>query len=448
MYNVGEVVDGKYTVKAVCSDTGGMGIVLIVEPRGRARPTLALKYCRDGADDEWLTRFKREVRLLGSFRGNSKVVQILDEGLDKNPPYFVMRYYPDGDLAKNAARIRESFDLQERVFLQMIDGVQELRARNEYHRDIKPANFLMDGDQIVVSDFGLTTEIGSRTGFTRSSMYWGTQGYIPPEFMEGGFKHADAPADIFMLGKTFYAVLTGRDPTYMSRDGLPAPLFHVVQRCCNIAKADRYQTLADLKQSLVSAYDVLTGRAGGLGKVKAQLTVISERLQRDRQFDVDQVIQFVEELQLLDPADQRRVVDDLPEEFFQVIAQPQVAKALPGFLASYEIMVEAQDYSWSHAETIARAMRAICDAPDLPPTQRALALELAVRAAKYMHRFAAMDTCTSMIKHVTDNELAFEVAAVIQKYKDEMFIRNIEPSECNADPIRAALRAIQPRPAT
>ena len=59
------------------------------------------------------------------------------------------------------------------------------------------------------TNFGLiSTEIGSETGFTRSSAYWGTHGYIPPEFLTGGFKHADAPGDVFMLGKTFYVLLS------------------------------------------------------------------------------------------------------------------------------------------------------------------------------------------------------------------------------------------------
>lgn len=446
MYKVGDVLDKKYKVTGVCSDSGGMGMVLLVQKDG-AGTVLALKYCKQGADEEVLKRFRREVRLLGSFKGNSKIVQILDDGLDQSPPYYVMQYYPDGDVGGSAARIRASVELQENVFLQMIDGIQELHARNEYHRDIKPANFLLQGDQVVVSDFGITTEIGSGTAFTRSSMYWGTHGYIPPEFLDGGFKHADAAGDIFMLGKTIYVVLTGRDPMYLRADGVQPSLFHVIQRCCSVAKGDRYQTLAELKQSLVSAYDVITGRAGGVGKARQLLAEISDRLALVRDFDPEQVQQFVEQVSLLENGDQRRIVDDLPEDFFGIMSQPQVVGALPRFLSSYEIMIETKDYSWGYAETIASRMRIIFDAPDVPVGHKSRALDLAVRAAVYMHRFAAMDTCSAMIKRVADNDLAFEVAAVIQKHNDATFLQNIEASECNADPIRAAVRAIQPRPA-
>lgn len=115
-----------------------------------------------------------------------------------------MRFCTDGDLLTIAHEFRVSFATQESFFLKMIDCVQELHARNEYHRDIKPQNFLREGDQLVVSDLGLSTELSSATAFTNSSVWWGTHGYIPPEFQQGGFKHADAAGDIYMLGKTFY----------------------------------------------------------------------------------------------------------------------------------------------------------------------------------------------------------------------------------------------------
>lgn len=163
MFDVGEVIDGKYRVDGLCSDSGGMGAILFVTPlKSELAFKVVLKYCRDN-NEEQLKRFRREVRLLASFEGNSKIVQIVDRGLSHDPPYFVMKHYPDGDLSKLHEKLRSSYEAQEQCFLQMIDCVQELHSRNEFHRDIKPQNFLLEGDQIVVSDFGLTTEVGSDT---------------------------------------------------------------------------------------------------------------------------------------------------------------------------------------------------------------------------------------------------------------------------------------------
>lgn len=441
IFGKGEVIDGKYLVDGLCSSSGGMGTVLFVTPlTGAFGCTVVLKYC-SGTDEEYIKRFRREVRLLGTFKGNTKVVQIFDQNLEHEPPYFVMKYYPDGDLSNRADVLRASFETQEKYFLQMVDCIQELHSRNEYHRDIKPQNFLLDGDQIVVSDFGLSTEVGSGTAFTSSSVFWGTQGYMPPEFMSGGFKNADASGDVFMLGKTMYAVLTGRDPMYIVGDGVPPPLLHVIERCCSVSKDNRYQSLSEVKQSLVAAYDVLLNRGGPFGKAKHLLSAIEDQLKRENRYDSTQVMSFVEQLSMLEPSDQIRVCRDLWPRFFSVMAQAPVSAVLPKFLSIYEALVEGKDYAWSFAEIIANNMTFVFNS-DAALNQRARALHLAIRAAYLMNRFAAMDTCRAMVQSVTSEPLGFEVAAVLLNNRDT-FIAGFEPSECASEAIRSALLQIK-----
>src|ERR1700693_6062376 len=137
MFNAGFVFNGKYRVDGLCSDGGGMGTILHVTPLHETPGyRLVLKYCNDN-NEEQIKRFTREVRLLSTYRGNSKIVQIIDQDLNHDPPYFVMKYYADGDLSKLATQLRGSLEFQENCFLQMIDCVQELHSRNEFHRDIK-----------------------------------------------------------------------------------------------------------------------------------------------------------------------------------------------------------------------------------------------------------------------------------------------------------------------
>ena len=296
MFRIGELIDGKYQVTGICSESGGMGAVLFVNPAIPHPFPLVLKYCRETAD-EHVQRFRRETRLLASYAGNSRIVTIVASNPDYDPPYVVMRYYPEGDLASAAPKIRSSHNYLEYIILQMIDGLHELHSRGHYHRDIKPQNFLLDGSTVVVSDFGLSTEIGSETAFTRSSAFWGSHGYIPPEFLSGGFKNADATGDIFMLGKTIYAIATGRDPLYIMQGELPAPIFHVIDRCCSINKQQRYQCLADVRQSVVAAFDVILNRGGGLGRAKQLLSSIEDRLAREQRYDPLQLRDFIEVLE-------------------------------------------------------------------------------------------------------------------------------------------------------
>jgi serine/threonine protein kinase len=442
LFVAGDIIDGKYEVKSLCSDAGGMGTVLFVRPlKQKLGFEIVLKYCK-GDDEEHLKRFRREVRLLGTFKGNTRVVQIVDQDLDHDPPYFVMRHYPDGDLSTRAASLRGDYGAQESCFLQMIDCVQELHARNEFHRDIKPQNFLLDGDKIAVSDFGLTTELGSHTAFTRSSAWWGTQGYIPPEFLSGGFKNADAAGDIFMLGKTFYVLLTGRDATYLVADDVPPPLFHVISRCCNVSKSLRYQTLSQLKQSLVAAYDVVLARSGGFGRVKQLISVIEERLEQESKYSSSQVAGFVEQLAVLDEDDQVSICKELSIRFFWVIGQEPLNGALPGFLTIYGRLVQGNAYGFEYAETIASNMRQVFRGSGAPVGECARALGLAIHAAVYQNRYAAMDTCRSMITSVDDEVLGFHVAPVLLANRGA-FVADIEPSECRSDAVRNALRQIR-----
>lgn len=442
MFDAADVIDNKYIVDGVCSDSGGMGTVLFVTPiKSPPMFQVVLKYCKDTAEEQ-IKRFRREVRLLAAFKGNSKVARIVDHNIDHDPPYFVMKYYKDGDLFKRAAAIAKSLEAQEYIILQMIDCIQELHSRNEFHRDIKPQNFLLDGDQVVVSDFGLTTEIGSETGFTRSSVYWGTHGYIPPEFLTGGFKYADAAGDVFMLGKTIYALLSQRNPLYLVGDDIPAPIFHIIERCCSIPKAQQYQTLSELRQSVVAAFDVLLGRAGGVGKVKQLLSAINDRLEQKHKYSTPEVADFIEQLALLDEHDQIKICFEIPQRFFGVISQEPLKAQLPAFLAVYEKLVESQDYSWSYSETIAKNMRTIFSGENVPVQHKALALDLAIRAAIYMNRFAAMGTCREMITSVDDETLGLQIATLVTKYRDT-FVGGIEPSECHCDSVSNALHTVQ-----
>jgi eukaryotic-like serine/threonine-protein kinase len=75
---------------------------------------------------------------------------------------------------------------------------------------------------------------------------------------------------------------------------------------------------------------------------------------------------------------------------------------------------------------------------------RARALDLAVRAASYMNRFAAMDTCRAMVKSISEQELAMHVVPVILK-PEAWFLSDIEPSACSHEAIRNAIRTIHNR---
>ncbi len=443
MFNINDIVDGKYVVAGMCSDSGGMGTVLFVTNNAAPQePIFVLKYCKLNSE-EMLSRFRREVRLMEQFDGNRHVMRIIDSNLDYDPPYFVMPYFQSGDLTKIAETIRGDSSQQESIFNEMIDCVSELHAQNVFHRDIKPQNFLIDGSSLVVSDLGLCSEIDSPTAFTRSSVWWGTPGYLPPEFLTpSGFKSATSASDIFMLGKTFYFLLSGRDPMYLLPDNIPGALFAVIERCCTISAANRYQSLASLRQSLTAAYDVLLGRAVGSALATRTLRSITDRIKASHQYQPPEVQKFVEELVMLSTQDKIQLCLELPSELFQVLTQEPVQSHMAQFLSAYRQMAEEGTYGWSFAEVIAKHMQTFFVANDVSLANKAEALRIAIIAAHRQNRFAAMDTCRSMITSVLEDDLAQRVHDVMLEHP-YLFIESIEESSCKAAGIRAALSVLK-----
>ncbi len=439
MYQKHDLIDDRFKVLGTCSDTGGMGRILFVTDTTEELPApIVLKYCKADSS-EILKRFRREVRLLSGFQGNKRIVQILAHNLEHDPPYFVMPYYEQGDLLTLVEELKDNPARQESVFVQMVECVAEIHSRSLYHRDIKPHNFLRQGDSIVISDFGLSMEVDSRTAFTTPSISWGTQGYAPPEFQEGGFMNADAAGDIFMLGKSFYALLTGRDPVYILEEGIPAPLLHVIERCCELSKQNRYRQLSELRQSMEAAFDVLLDRGAGPSRVLSSLEAVLSLLESKRKFRKAEVHAFVEGLLLLDDDDQKRICLELDERIFSLVSLAPLSDQATDLLKAYEKMVLGQGYGWSFAETIADNMKVIVESDAVPDRDRSRALSLAVHAAVSQNRFAAMGTCREMVMQVESESLGLMVAGLIAD-PDNSFLTTIDDFECKCEPIRQALK--------
>lgn len=439
MFSTGDIIDEKYKVRDLCSNLGGMGTILHVEPLAGTLPDpIVLKYCK-ADDDRSKKRFRREVRYLIGFAGNSKVLQVTDCNLNIDPPYFVMKYYIDGDLSGLIDRFQSDIAFQEDTFNKMLYCVSELHAKGLYHRDIKPENFLVEGENIIISDLGLAKEVGAGTTFTMSREYGGTLGYIPPEFYTGGFKAATPPSDIFMLGKTFYHLLTKRDPLYMTNHDIHPALYHVIEKCCNLEPESRYPTIDKLLQDLKLAYNVIQGRGKGIGTSRQMLSHILSHLNTEQQYDVKEVNDFLDLLAMLPDDERSDMFHELPEEFFSILAQKPFEPKLSKFLEHYEDFTQDAVNTFSYAETVAMHMNIIFDQSG-NPGHRARALEIAINGAIWANRYAAMETCKNMITSVIDNDLGDAVAVVISKNRGT-FIDGIETSHCKNNAIKNALRA-------
>jgi hypothetical protein len=138
---------------------------------------------------------------------------------DRGRLYLVMEYVRGKDLEEilNDSLVQRRSPLEEaRVLDWMIDVCDALTQMHSLrtpiiHRDIKPANIKIapDGRPVLI-DFGLAKL--QRTGRpTQTAAQGVSPGFAPPEqYMAKG--RTDARTDIYGMGATLYASLTGKDP--------------------------------------------------------------------------------------------------------------------------------------------------------------------------------------------------------------------------------------------
>jgi hypothetical protein len=218
-------------------------------------------------------RFDREGRALARLT-HPNIVAVHDVGVDDGP-YLVMELVDgpsvaalldDGPLPPPAALA---------IAAQTCDGLAAAHAAGIIHRDIKPANLLLaDTGLVKICDFGtawLHDPPGEST-LTGALPALGSVTYVAPEQATGG--PVDARTDLYALGCTLYAMLTGAPPftgdRHMLLDqhltqpppplpgDLPPGLDALVQHLLRKAPAERPATAAEVKTRLAALVDDMT----------------------------------------------------------------------------------------------------------------------------------------------------------------------------------------------
>ena len=169
---------------------------------------VALKLLSTEASEKSITRFRREVGVAQELN-HPGLVRVYDIGREKDRYYLSMQLVHGQSLS---ARLHEAGPLPvaeaRKLFLEVCDAVRYLHSAGIVHRDIKPANVLLDSEtgHALLADFGLARQAVDRDG--DDTEIAGTPGYMAPEVMLG--EPPSVSTDIYGLGATFYAVLTGK----------------------------------------------------------------------------------------------------------------------------------------------------------------------------------------------------------------------------------------------
>lgn len=199
-----------YRVEALLA-RGGMSWVYRAEQVALERK-VALKILLPelGEDQSYRERFLRESRLAASIE-HSHIVPIYDAGEAAGYLYIAMKLVEGKDLrallgSGNAVAPARALSLLE----QAAGALDAAHAHGLIHRDIKPANFLLAGDHLYLTDFGVARLGHATTGVTRVGLFVGTIDYASPEQIRN--EPLDARSDIYSLACVFYQCLTGLGP--------------------------------------------------------------------------------------------------------------------------------------------------------------------------------------------------------------------------------------------
>ncbi|MFF9769488.1 serine/threonine-protein kinase [Streptomyces sp. NPDC014636] len=188
---------------------GGMGVVYLGSDKKGQR--VALKVIRPdlAEDQEFRSRFAREVSAARRIRGGC-TARLVAADLEAERPWFATQYVPGPSLHDKVADegALGAADTAA-VGAALSEGLVAVHEAGVVHRDLKPSNILLSPKGPRIIDFGIAWATGAST-LTHVGTAVGSPGFLAPEQVRGA---AVTPAtDVFSLGATLAYASTGDSP--------------------------------------------------------------------------------------------------------------------------------------------------------------------------------------------------------------------------------------------
>lgn len=267
----GSIVGNRYQIEALLGK-GGFGAVYLVRDLRVQQNVFALKEVID-LDQRNLRHFALEAEFLKRADHPSlpRVYRIFDEPA-QHRAYMLMDYIEGVNLERlRRQRPGQRLPLDEVLHLMqpVVEAVAYLHAQKPpiVHRDIKPSNIIasVSAGPTVLVDLGIAKEFDQDA--TTTAIRHASPGYGAPEQYSAG---TNPRTDIYGLGATMYALLTGTVPAdaffrltqHLSREHdplvpvkqlvptVPNTVAAAIERALALENEQRFATVEDFWQAL------------------------------------------------------------------------------------------------------------------------------------------------------------------------------------------------------
>nr|WP_300153692.1 serine/threonine-protein kinase [Bacteroides sp.] len=172
-------------------------------------------------------KFLKEAKNISKLN-HPNIVAIHDIFEENGTAYYLMDFI-DGtslnDKIKFVGALPEEMALK---YIRIVgNAITYMHSKKMNHLDIKPANIMLrkSDDAPILIDFGLAKQYDSTGDQTSTTPVGISYGYTPIEqYRPGGVATFTPQSDVYALGATLYALLTGQTPPHYSdilEEGLP-----------------------------------------------------------------------------------------------------------------------------------------------------------------------------------------------------------------------------------
>jgi eukaryotic-like serine/threonine-protein kinase len=279
---IGVVLREKWRLDELCG-IGGMAAVYAATHRNGKRAAIKILHPEAALIPDVRARFLREGYLANKV-GHPGAVSILDDDVDADGNVYLVMELLEGESLDDRTKREERLPWAEVLLIadQVLSVLAAAHDKQIVHRDLKPGNVFVSTDGTVkILDFGIARlgAVAPSGDSTGPQVSLGTPGFMPPEQARGRSAEVDAQSDLWALGATMFAALSGQHvheaetaneqllqamtkpapPLAEVAPEVPPRAAELIDRALRFDKSERWTDARQMQAALREIYQELAG---------------------------------------------------------------------------------------------------------------------------------------------------------------------------------------------